>query len=226
MGLHGLLRGQLYFLYVNDVHTSQEASLWTSTPCCGDSFTFLYVDDVRTSQEAWTFTDRYGDSFTFSTFYICGPTGRGLYFRSIQKGLCLRRKRGQVGTVSIPRELVSKQPVAGSPGYILDSYPAVQQICVRSPFSSKTRFGILLLTSLFHYNDRSLYDKENPVRLQSNWTYIWNCLRDMPSLIYGVINYHFFVKELSARKFVYHNPIVFAVSTSTFSKLCEIHTPA
>jgi hypothetical protein len=32
---------------------------------CGESFTFLYVDDVHTSQEAWTTTVRYGDSFAF-----------------------------------------------------------------------------------------------------------------------------------------------------------------
>jgi hypothetical protein len=38
-------------LYVNDVHTSQETYLWTSTTSFGDSFTLLYADDVRTSQE-------------------------------------------------------------------------------------------------------------------------------------------------------------------------------
>jgi hypothetical protein len=40
MGLHVLLRGQLYFLYVADVRTSQETQLWASTACYGDSFTF------------------------------------------------------------------------------------------------------------------------------------------------------------------------------------------
>jgi hypothetical protein len=36
------------FLYVDDVHTSQETRLWSSTACYGNSLTFLYVDDVRT----------------------------------------------------------------------------------------------------------------------------------------------------------------------------------
>jgi hypothetical protein len=38
------------FLYVDDVHTSQEIHLWDSTPRCGDRFTFLFVD-VRTSPD-------------------------------------------------------------------------------------------------------------------------------------------------------------------------------
>jgi hypothetical protein len=52
-------------LYVDNVLTSQEAHLWTSTACYGDSFILLYVDDVRTSQEAhlWTSTACYGDIF-------------------------------------------------------------------------------------------------------------------------------------------------------------------
>jgi hypothetical protein len=37
------------FLYIDDVHTSQEAQ--ASTACYEDSFTFLYIDDVHTSQE-------------------------------------------------------------------------------------------------------------------------------------------------------------------------------
>jgi hypothetical protein len=55
------------FLFVGDVHTSQETRLWSSTSCYGDSFTFLYVDDVRPSEEThlWTFTACYGDIFTF-----------------------------------------------------------------------------------------------------------------------------------------------------------------
>jgi hypothetical protein len=68
MGLHGLLRDNFTFVYVDDVRTSQEARPLTgialpficrrcsyltgSTTCYGDSFTVLYVDDVRTSQEA------------------------------------------------------------------------------------------------------------------------------------------------------------------------------
>jgi hypothetical protein len=55
------------FLFVDDVHTSQETHLWVSTACYGDTFTFVYVDDVHTSQETllWASTARYGDSFTF-----------------------------------------------------------------------------------------------------------------------------------------------------------------
>jgi hypothetical protein len=40
LSLHGLLRGELYFLYV-DVRTSQETYLWASAACYGDSFTSL-----------------------------------------------------------------------------------------------------------------------------------------------------------------------------------------
>jgi hypothetical protein len=36
----------------DDVRTSQEARLWASTACYGDSFTSSYAYDVRTSQEA------------------------------------------------------------------------------------------------------------------------------------------------------------------------------
>jgi hypothetical protein len=50
MGLHALLKGQLYFLY-GDVRTSQETQIWASMACYRDSFTFLYVGDNRTSQE-------------------------------------------------------------------------------------------------------------------------------------------------------------------------------
>jgi hypothetical protein len=53
MSLHGLLQGQLYYLYIDDVRTSQEAH--ASTACYGESFAFFYVDDVRTSQEAQAF---------------------------------------------------------------------------------------------------------------------------------------------------------------------------
>jgi hypothetical protein len=58
--------GVLYFLYAYDVRTSQGA--WASTACYGNSFTFLYVDDVRTSQEAHASTADYWDSFAF--YYI------------------------------------------------------------------------------------------------------------------------------------------------------------
>jgi hypothetical protein len=40
MGLHGLLLGEIYFLYADDVRTSQETLLWVSTACYGESFTF------------------------------------------------------------------------------------------------------------------------------------------------------------------------------------------
>jgi hypothetical protein len=40
MGLHGLLQGLDYFLYVDDIFTSQETRLWASTACYGDNFTF------------------------------------------------------------------------------------------------------------------------------------------------------------------------------------------
>jgi hypothetical protein len=39
------------FLYGDNIYTSQETHLWTSTTCYGGSFAFLYVEDVRTSQE-------------------------------------------------------------------------------------------------------------------------------------------------------------------------------
>jgi hypothetical protein len=35
-----LLRGSFYFLYIDDIRTSQETYLYTSTACYGDSFTF------------------------------------------------------------------------------------------------------------------------------------------------------------------------------------------
>jgi hypothetical protein len=40
MGHHGLLRGFLYFVYADNVHTSQETPLWASTACYGDRFIF------------------------------------------------------------------------------------------------------------------------------------------------------------------------------------------
>jgi hypothetical protein len=43
MGLHVLLQGELYFLYVDDVHISQETHLWDNTTCYGDSLTFFYM---------------------------------------------------------------------------------------------------------------------------------------------------------------------------------------
>jgi hypothetical protein len=49
MGLHDLLRGQLWFLYLDDGRTSRKTHLWISTACYGDSVTFLYVDDIPTS---------------------------------------------------------------------------------------------------------------------------------------------------------------------------------
>jgi hypothetical protein len=68
MGLHGLLKGYLIYLYVDDIHTSQETHIQASTAYYGDSFIFLYVNDVPTSQETrlWAFTACYEDSFTFT----------------------------------------------------------------------------------------------------------------------------------------------------------------
>jgi hypothetical protein len=51
VNLHGQLPGQLYFLYISDVRTSQETHLRASTAYYLDSFTFLYVGDVHTSEE-------------------------------------------------------------------------------------------------------------------------------------------------------------------------------
>jgi hypothetical protein len=58
MHLHGLLRRWLYFLYIDDVRTSQETHLCTYTASYGDGFTlyiyiyiYIYIYDVRTSQE-------------------------------------------------------------------------------------------------------------------------------------------------------------------------------
>jgi hypothetical protein len=72
VGLHGMLRGKLYILYVDDVCTSQETHLWASTACYVDSFTLLYVDDVRTSQERhlWASTACYGHSFAVAVILV------------------------------------------------------------------------------------------------------------------------------------------------------------
>jgi hypothetical protein len=40
MDFQSLLRIYLYFLYVDDVRTSQETHLWASKTCYGDIFTF------------------------------------------------------------------------------------------------------------------------------------------------------------------------------------------
>jgi hypothetical protein len=50
-GLHGLIRGFVYYFYVSDVRKSQETYLWASTACYGVGYTFMYVYDVRASQE-------------------------------------------------------------------------------------------------------------------------------------------------------------------------------
>jgi hypothetical protein len=57
-----LLQGEPYFLYADDVRTSQQTH--ASTACYRDSFTILYVDDVRTSQQTHASTACYRDSFT------------------------------------------------------------------------------------------------------------------------------------------------------------------
>jgi hypothetical protein len=62
MGPHGVLRGYINFVYVEDVRTSQGAHLWAPTTFYGDTLSSLYVDDDLTSQEAhiWTSTPCYG----------------------------------------------------------------------------------------------------------------------------------------------------------------------
>jgi hypothetical protein len=42
MGLHTLLRGYLYFLYVDDIRTSQETYLMTSMGCYGIILLLVY----------------------------------------------------------------------------------------------------------------------------------------------------------------------------------------
>jgi hypothetical protein len=66
MDLHGLLWDSFTFLYVDDVCTSQEIHLWTSTASYGIALLF-YIDDVRTSQKTHlrASTACYGESFTF-----------------------------------------------------------------------------------------------------------------------------------------------------------------
>jgi hypothetical protein len=61
MDLHGHLRDNLIFWYVDDVPISEETHVWASTASYNDSFTLLYVDDVRTSQEAHASTVCYGE---------------------------------------------------------------------------------------------------------------------------------------------------------------------
>jgi hypothetical protein len=57
------------FLYVNNIHTSQETHMWAFTVCYGDSFTFC-MDIVRTSHEVhlWASTVCYGNSFTILVY--------------------------------------------------------------------------------------------------------------------------------------------------------------
>jgi hypothetical protein len=66
--------GIAYFLFVDDVRTSQETPLWASTACYGDSFTFLYVAGVRILQEThiWASAACYGDwlYFLLLVFYV------------------------------------------------------------------------------------------------------------------------------------------------------------
>jgi hypothetical protein len=63
--LHSLLR-RYFYLFVDDICTSDETYLWFATSCYGGRFTSLYVDDVRTSQETnvWTFTACYEDNIS------------------------------------------------------------------------------------------------------------------------------------------------------------------
>jgi hypothetical protein len=58
------------FLYADDIRTSREIYMRTSTVSYGDSFMFLYVDDVRTSQEThlWVSMACHVYSFTIALF--------------------------------------------------------------------------------------------------------------------------------------------------------------
>jgi hypothetical protein len=70
-----LLRGWLYFLYVDGVWTSQETHLRACTACYGDRFTFLYVYGVFTSHETHVraYTNSYWNSFTFYMWMMFVP---------------------------------------------------------------------------------------------------------------------------------------------------------
>jgi hypothetical protein len=59
----------LLSLYLDEVRTSQETDLWSSTACHRDSFISLYVYDIRTSEETHLEDSRssYGNSFTLHT---------------------------------------------------------------------------------------------------------------------------------------------------------------
>jgi hypothetical protein len=64
---HGLLCGQLYFLYAHDIRTSQEARLLASMACHRGRFTFLCVDNIPITLESrlWIPQACYGDSDLF-----------------------------------------------------------------------------------------------------------------------------------------------------------------
>jgi hypothetical protein len=68
MGCYG---DSFAFLYIDDVHTSQE----TPMSCYGDSFAFLYVEDVRTSHEKHMSLAFYGENN-----YILGTTPCGIQY--------------------------------------------------------------------------------------------------------------------------------------------------
>jgi hypothetical protein len=48
----------LLFLYVDNVRTSEETPLLSSTVCYEDSVYFLYVDDIRIPQEVYIESQR------------------------------------------------------------------------------------------------------------------------------------------------------------------------
>jgi hypothetical protein len=54
------------FVYLDNVHTSQETLVWVSTPVRGTAFIYFYSDDVCTLQETHVqiFTVCYVDNFT------------------------------------------------------------------------------------------------------------------------------------------------------------------
>jgi hypothetical protein len=88
MGLHSVLQRYLYFVYVDDVRTSQETPLGSNS-LLTRIFFFVYVDGVRTSQETrlWASATCCWDSFIMLTVVrhesvgynceVCGDGDRG-----------------------------------------------------------------------------------------------------------------------------------------------------
>jgi hypothetical protein len=69
----------IYFLYVDDIRTSQETCLYSSTASYREGFSFLYVNDVHTSKETLLCdsTASYGHTFFLFCMKIMFVTHRG-----------------------------------------------------------------------------------------------------------------------------------------------------